>query len=142
MNDSLTAKQLVLSGLTAADFTGSEVFSRIHSPNANSHLRGCTLTPTSGDVTKLTLRVSHNTSDKSLTRSVFALEYEIQRRALGAAGNYDQPTGVSTVGVIALRADIPPTLSVTEYNAMAARLIGLLTENNGALLASVFNRET
>lgn len=90
----------------------------------------------------MTVRVSHNTADKSLTRSSFALEFDINRRALGAAGNYDQPTGVSTSGMVAFRADIPPTLSVTEYRTYVARLFGLLAENDGALLVACFNRET
>lgn len=142
MNDSITVKKLVISGLTAADFTGSEVFPRIHGPKPGIHLRGCAVTPTSGNVEKLTLRLSHNTSDPSITRSVLALDYEIQRRGLGASGLYDQPTGVSTVGSIALRCDIPPTMSVTEHREMALRLLGLLTENNGAVLDAVYNRET
>lgn len=135
MNDTLTVHKLV-----AANITGSVVdatarsFPRVSSTNnSEEHRQSLHINSVSPTV----IRIAHQPrkSDLDVQRSLCATDQTFAR--LDAQSNVIS-TSKATFGT---QTNIPSDVTEAEWLELAYLHIGLLTENSGAVLKAIFNRE-
>lgn len=136
MNDTLTPKDLVFSTISATQLPGAaRSFPRVQSTvGSREHRRQSTHV---GSLSPTVIRVNHEPRKRGVgfMRSLFGIEQTLTR--LDANSN---PIGVTSFKTN-FQNDIPADVTLNEFRAGVAILMGALLENNGALIDAMYNGE-
>lgn len=136
MNDTLNVKDLAISTVGATQLPGSaRAFARIESADAKTHLRS---NSSIGSLSPTVIRIAHQprTAKSDVQRSIVACDQKLTRLDTSS-----QPTCVEHTFTVALQTNIPSGVSLAEWRAGLATLLGALLESNGALADQVYAGE-
>lgn len=134
MNDTLSIKALAISTVGATQLPGTALsFSRVATSTNQSVRRNAAI----GSLNPTDLRVSHQprSAKTDIQRSLFKAEQTLTR--IDALSN---PIGEVKFG-IGLQSDIPKGVTLAEWRAACAIVLGALLANDGELLNSMFYGE-
>lgn len=135
MNDTLTIKELAPATLDAANFPGTaRSFPRISDTRQDEFVRQSLHV---GSLSPCKVRIAHSTPSKGpvVVRSLAAMEQTLTR-----VDGLSNPIGVDT-GSFKVQFERTSGFTLAEYRTLAMLHLGLLLENNGALLDQFYNRE-
>lgn len=135
MNDTLSIKSLAISTVGATQLPGSALsFARVASAKQTDHLRSNSAI---GSLSPTVLRVAHQprSAKSDVQRSLISVDQTLTR--VDALSN---PIG-SVVINIALQTNIPSGVTLAEWRAAAAVLLGSLLATDGELLTAIYNGE-
>lgn len=136
MEDVLSIKDLAMATIGSTQLPGAaRTFNRVVSTDAShkrlsNHLNANGLSPS-------VLRIAHTPRSKTASkqRSLAALDQQLTR--LDAASN---PVLITDLKV-ALQSDHPADVTLVEYRAAWATLLGAALANDGAMITAMFNGE-
>lgn len=136
MIDTLSIKALLFSSVGATQLPGTALpFARVATDKTSQYVRR---NAALGSLNPTDLRVSHQPRSikSSVQRSLFKVEQT--RTRIDALSN---PLSTVKSGV-GFQTDIPEGITLAEWRADCAILIGALTADDGALLTSMYYAET
>lgn len=134
MNDTLSIKALAISTVGATQLPGSSLnFARVAAASAGSIRRNAAL----GSLNPTDIRVSHQprSAKTEIQRSLFKIEQTLTR--IDALSN---PIGEVKFD-IGIQSNIPKGVTLVEWRAGCALVMGALLANDGELLNSMFYGE-
>jgi len=136
MNDTHNVKSLLANAITGTQLDSVALaYARVASTDSKVALRRF-----SNPSLVSTLRISHQprkaVGDTSVQRTLCAFD-----QARIRLDENDIPTGVYVNSKVAFQCDIPSGLTAAEFKSDVRRLIGLLAENDCALVDALFNTE-
>lgn len=136
MNDTLNVKDLAINTVGATQLPGSaRAFARVESADPKIHLRSNSAL---GSLSPTVIRIAHQprTNKSDIQRSIVACDQKLVRLDTSSL-----PTGVESMFTIALQTNIPSGVSLAEWRASLATLLGALLESDGALANQVYAGE-
>lgn len=136
MNDTLSAKELVMSTIGATQLPGTaRTYARVQAKKDTESLRRSShissLSPTD-------IRIAHQapSGDKGVTRSLFAVDQKLTR-----LDTLNNPIGEDTI-TVAFQMTKTKGATLAEVRTAVSVLLGALLETDGALVSAVYNQET
>lgn len=133
MNDTLNVKDLAIATVGATQLPGSaRAFARVASADPKIHLRQSSHI---GSLSPTTLRIAHQprSAKSNVQRSLLSLDQVLVR-----LDSSSQPTGIRSQYSIAFQTTIGNDVTLEEWQAGLATLLGALLENSAALATEIY----
>lgn len=133
MNDALNVKDLAISTIGATQLPGSaRVFARVASADPNTHLRQSSHI---GSLSPTTVRIAHQprTAKSGVQRSLLSVDQVLTR-----LDSSSQPTGIKSKFNIGIQTNISDDVSLEEWRAGLATLLGLVLADDGAIATEIY----